>query len=160
VLYSFKREWRRLVSLCGAAPGWFGHALGTTQFGGPNGDGAVFRLVKSGGGWKEQILYSFTGGADGGEPLGTLIMDKNGALYGTTPEGGCPGHSGGGTVFKLTPSVIGPAWSETVLHCFTGDNGDGCYPEGGAALDRQRVLYGTTMAGGTANLGTVWEIVP
>src|ERR1700722_9676751 len=55
---------------------------------GRGGDGTIFKLFQSRGMWKEKVLYTFTGGADGGEPLGTLIRDKNGALYGTTQFGG------------------------------------------------------------------------
>ena len=50
--------------------------------------------------YKESTLYSFTGGADGADPEGTLIWDTDGNLYGTTPGGGA---SGAGVVFKLTP---------------------------------------------------------
>ena len=57
------------------------------------------------------MLYSFTAGSDGGEPLGTLIFDKQGALGG--------GLYVGGTVFKLTPPAKGlTAWTETVLYSF------------------------------------------
>jgi uncharacterized repeat protein (TIGR03803 family) len=218
VLYSFR----------GNGDGWFPYAglllagrgmlFGTTQFGGSTGDGTVFSLSKSQGVWKEDILYSFTGGVDGGEPLDTPIMDKNGALYGTTyaggagkdfadvgvvfkltpsgrswsetvlynfgsfaddgenpfagltfgpngslygttAEGGCPGHPGVGTVFELTPSTTNANWTETILHCFAGGS-DGSDPQSGVTLDESGTLYGTTMAGGTDNLGAVWSITP
>ena len=74
---------------------------GTTGFGGTNDDGMVFSLTKSKNDqWQETILYSFTGGNDGGAPLGQLIQDKQGHLYGVCLRGGT---QGGGVVFEVTP---------------------------------------------------------
>jgi uncharacterized repeat protein (TIGR03803 family) len=83
-------------------------AYGTLSGGGVAG-GVVFKLDPSG---KETVLYTFTGGTDGGGPTGVLSMDKVGNLYGATyvggnlndciPEGGGPGY-GCGVVFKMTP---------------------------------------------------------
>jgi len=83
-------------------------------------------------------LYSFTGAygtGDGWRPLGDLVRDEEGNLYGTTLWGGASGY---GTVFKLDT-----AGTETVLYSFTG-GADGAYPSGGLLLDEKGTLYGTT----------------
>jgi uncharacterized repeat protein (TIGR03803 family) len=74
-----------------------GNLYGTTQSGGASGWGVVFKLDASG---TETVLYSFTGGTDGGLPYGDLIRDGAGNLYGTTNVGGA---SNFGVVFKVTP---------------------------------------------------------
>ncbi|HEX3367978.1 MAG TPA: choice-of-anchor tandem repeat GloVer-containing protein [Candidatus Cybelea sp.] len=92
----------------------------------------------------EQILYSFTGGNDGGNAATGIAVDRTGNLYGTTVVGGtytC------GTVFKLAPQGS-PPWSETVLYNFTC-YGDGKSPHGGVTIDGHSQLYGTTVAGGS-----------
>ncbi len=83
-----------------------GNLYGTTKYGGaysnsPNGGGTVFEITPSG---TESVLWSFGGtNTDGGEPLGGLIMDSSGSLYGTTLLGGAYSANGtqSGTVFKL-----------------------------------------------------------
>src|SRR5205814_1699511 len=99
-----------------------GALYGTTAYGGLYSEGTVFKLTppaNSGGAWTETILYSFGGGNDGVNPYGGLIFDESGALYGTTYFGG--GSYYAGTVFKLTPpSTSGGAWTETILHTFSG----------------------------------------
>jgi uncharacterized repeat protein (TIGR03803 family) len=93
----------------------------------------------------ESILYSFTGGTDGGSPFGGVIVDGNGNLYGTTEIGGA---NGAGAVFELTPSPSG-GWTEQVLYSFTGFvPTDGNFPLGGLVFDAKGNLYGTTMGGG------------
>jgi uncharacterized repeat protein (TIGR03803 family) len=79
-----------------------GNLYGTTFYGGTSGYGTVFKLDTAG---KLTILHSFNSAPDGANPLGGLILDKAGNLYGTTSDGGdlsC-GFSGCGTVFKITP---------------------------------------------------------
>jgi len=77
-----------------------GTLYGTTGFGGANSDaGTVFALASSQNVWQETILYTFTGGQDGGAPVGQLIRDKQGRLYGVTLRGG---KFGGGVVFRVT----------------------------------------------------------
>ncbi len=61
------------------------------------GCGTIYELTAAG---KFTVLYTFTGGVDGGNPAGGLVMDKQGNLYGTTNGYGA---NGAGTVFKLTP---------------------------------------------------------
>jgi hypothetical protein len=107
------------------------------------------------------VLYSFTGqNGDGAYPFGPVVLGKNGVLYGTTEFGGSfgcysfYGVSGCGTVFQLTPPATpGGAWTETVLHQFTGQNGDGALPEAPLALGSNGQLYGTTLYGGAGGNG-------
>ncbi|HEY3778867.1 MAG TPA: choice-of-anchor tandem repeat GloVer-containing protein [Rhizomicrobium sp.] len=132
----------------------FGNLYGSTVDGGANGQGAVFRLAPDG---KETVLYNFcsrTGCADGAGPLGRVIMDRRGNLYGATVEGGTPG--GNGTVFKLSPDG-----KEKVLYSFCQKAGctDGSYPFGGVVMDRDGDLYGTTYQGGAnSGNGTVYKV--
>ncbi len=92
----------------------------------------------------ESVLYSFTGGSDGGNAATGLVLDGSGNLYGTTVTGGT---SQCGTIFKLTPAAS-PPWQESVLHSF-GCYADGKNPHGGVSFDRRGNLDGTTVAGGS-----------
>src|ERR1039458_5024018 len=104
---------------------------------------------------QERVLYSFSGGTDGGSPAGGLIFDGAGNLYGTTNGGGT---YSGGTVFELSPAA-GGGWTETVIHSF-GNGTDGNGPEAGLIFDAAGNLYSTTNGGGTYNGGTVFELTP
>lgn len=140
---------------------------------GAGGCGTVFQLTPpatAGGAWTEAVIYNFTGSnGDGAIPSGGLALGKNGALYGTTAYGGsdtsgslCRTYTppGCGTVFKLTPpATSGGAWTETVLHSFTDQNGDGLLP-GPLTISPGGVLYGSTLGGGTAGYGTVFALEP
>jgi uncharacterized repeat protein (TIGR03803 family) len=130
-----------------------GNLYGTTDSGGnqcmPAGCGTVFKIDSSGA---ETILYSFTGGADGGFPFSTLLRAANGDLYGTTVFGGSYSQ---GTVFKSSAAGI-----ETVLYSFRGKTMDGANPEGGLILDSKGNLVGTTSTGGLSNNGTVFKLTP
>ena len=93
-----------------------------------------------------KVLYSFAGyPTDGAQPLGGLLMDAAGNLYGTTAYGGshegCPGKWQCGAVFKLDTNG-----AETVLYNFTGR--DGANPISNLILDANGDLYGTTAYGG------------
>ncbi len=136
-----------------------GNLYGTTANGGNRncggGCGTVFELSPNGSGWTGTLLYSFTGGSDGQNPVGPLAMDSAGNLYGATAIGGTGG--GYGTVFKLTNS--GSGWTQTVLYSFQNGN-DGEYPAGGVVLDQSGNLYGATPYGGENRGGTVYELTP
>ena len=93
-------------------------------------------------------LYSFTGSPDGAEPYAGVIMDKSGALYGTTYTGG----SGSGTVYTFAKGT------ETLLYTFTG-GADGGGPFAALVMDSKGNLYGTTVAGGSG-YGTVFAVNP
>ena len=124
-----------------------GNIYGTTSSGGSAGQGVVFRLSASG---KETVLYSFTGGADGGRPYAGVSLDAAGNIYGTTLAGGTAGL---GVVYKVSPSG-----KETVLYSFTGFPADGAAPYGGVIRDSAGNFYGTTSSGGASNLGSVFKI--
>jgi len=119
---------------------------GTTAQGGAYGQGVVYSVDQSG---KETVLYSFTGGPDGGDPIDRVAADSAGNLYGTTYKGGAYNY---GVVFKLDP--IG---KETVLHTFSSGT-DGGGPDGGVIRDSAGNLYGTTEFGGVFNSGTVYKV--
>jgi uncharacterized repeat protein (TIGR03803 family) len=132
-----------------------GNLYGTTFVGGAYGGGAVYELTPGNNGWKETVLYSFTGGLDGADPYyADVIFDGAGNLYGTTVQGGTFGQ---GTVFKLTPTESG--WSESVLYSFAGGK-DGAWPYAGLVFDPAGNLYGTTSIGGVYSSGTVFELTP
>ncbi|PYX52428.1 MAG: hypothetical protein DMG79_00730, partial [Acidobacteria bacterium] len=126
-----------------------GNLYGTTVAGGPYNGGTVFELMKNAdGSWSEKILYSFTAGADGAQPLAAVVFDSEGNLYGTTSQGGINNSScsqGCGVVFKLTPGSN--QWTETVLHIFSGMP-DGAGPGSALVIDPAGNLYGTTTYGG------------
>jgi hypothetical protein len=126
-----------------------GNLYGTTAAGGY---GTVFELVNSSGTYSEKVLYSFTGGSDGAVPLGGVIMDGSGNLYGTTEEGGT---NGWGAVFELVNSSGN--YSETVLWSSTRSGGESPY-RAGVIMDTSGNLYGTTGGGGNG-YGTVFELV-
>jgi uncharacterized repeat protein (TIGR03803 family) len=109
------------------------------------GAGTVFKLDSSD---TETELYSFcspAGCQNGGIPLGALVRDAAGTLYGTTQVGGTGSY---GTVFKLDPSG-----NETILYNFTGGT-DGGNPEGSLTLDSKGNLYGTALTGGALSCGS------
>jgi uncharacterized repeat protein (TIGR03803 family) len=131
---------------------------------GSQGCGVVFKLDPSG---KETVLYTFSGGVDGGNPYTRLLRDAAGNLYGTTGSGGntsssCPyGSQGCGVVFKLDSSG-----KETVLYTFSG-GADGNYPVAGLIQDGSGNLYGTTTGGGNtggscggSGCGVVFKLDP
>jgi uncharacterized repeat protein (TIGR03803 family) len=136
-----------------------GHLYGTTISGGlPGcpflnyyGCGTAFELSRSGSGWTESVLYSFTGRGDGSRPVGGLIFDPSGNLYGTTQSGG---DGGGGTVFQLVPS--NGSWTLETLNSFSGTDGSSAT----LALDGAGNLYGTTIADGAYNQGNIFELKP
>jgi len=125
---------------------------GTTEWGGNNRNGTVYKLHGS----TETVLYSFgTNSGDGGAPVAGLIADAKGNLYGTTSQGG---PNGNGNVFELVkPKIAGGAWTEAILYSF-GTNGDGSAPIGRLAFDAEGNLYGTTSYGGAYANGTVFEL--
>jgi len=115
----------------------------------------VYQLTPAAGQWNYTLLYTFTGFSGVWSPL---IRDASGNLYGVTCGDGA---SSQGTAFKLTPT--GSGWSETDLYEFTGHSDGGC-PVGGAVLDANGNLYGTTAYGGagcgSTGCGVLWEITP
>src|ERR1700685_2005705 len=147
-----------LYSFTGGADGAFpisalvrdsaGNLYGTTTQGGSAGAGVVFKLDASG---TETVLHNFTGGKDGVDPVGGLLRDKAGNLYGTTSLGG---SSNDGVVFKINPTG-----KETILHTFTGSTTDGKYPTYTSLLmDTKGNLYGVTEEGGSSGGGILYKL--
>ena len=143
-----------------------GALFGTTVTGGARDQGTVFKLTPptvTGGPWTETVLYSFcsmTNCTDGAVPVSGLIMDKHGALFGTTESGGSIGH---GTVFKLIPPTTTQGqWTETVLYRFCSllTCADGFQPNADLIMDKRGALYGTTNSGGSYGAGTVFKLIP
>lgn len=134
-----------------------GNLYGTTVQGGDFGGGTVFELSPSQNGWVHKVLYSFTGGADGGEPYKGVTLDAQGNLYGTAVTGGSGfGCEGGcGVVYKLTRA--GDIWQQSVIYSFNGGD-DGSGPGSGVTFDRQGNLYGMTPTGGAYGLGVIFRL--
>jgi uncharacterized repeat protein (TIGR03803 family) len=137
-----------------------GNLYGVTQLGGAHDGGTIYKLTPGG---EKTVLYNFcsTGGpncTDGLDPLGGLIADARGNLYGTANGGGA---YGGGTAFKLRPNG-----KLTVLHNFKGGR-DGFGPTRRLTMDSAGNLYGTTFVGGSASscftyhgCGTLFKLSP
>lgn len=127
-----------------------GNLYSTTGGGGPNGGGTVFEMHPAGA---KKIVYSFTGGADGGTPSGAIVRDEKGNIYGTTFYGG-DSTCQCGVVYEIDAHG-----KQRVLHAFTS-NPDGAYPSEGLVLGPTHILYGTTRYGGTYGFGTVFQVIP
>jgi uncharacterized repeat protein (TIGR03803 family) len=123
-----------------------GNLYGATTYG----NAAVFELSPSAGGWQFTLLHTFAQHNIG--PIGNLVMDNRGHLYGTTYGDGATLQ---GSIFELTPSVGG--WTFTELYDFADDS-SGANPSGDLTLDNASKIYGTTQIG--SNGGTVWTMLP
>lgn len=127
------------------ARGRDGNFYGTTEYGGGNGYGTVFRMTTNG---TLTTLVAFNN-ANGNRPYGELVLGSNGLFYGTTVQGG--GANNSGTVFQVTTNGL-----LTKLVSFTGNNG--AYPQATLAQAQDGSFYGTTAGGGTSNRGTVFKM--
>lgn len=123
-----------------------GNLYGTTAGDGTATFGTVFKVFPNG---EESVLYKFSGGIDGSQPMANLSQDKAGNLYGTTRSGGAYGN---GTVFK-----VNKRGNETVIYSFAGGT-DGASPQSAVLVGADDNLYGTTVLGGNSNLGTIFGI--
>lgn len=147
-----------------------GNVYGTTYGGGDppcsGGCGVVYKLSKHGTSWTFSTLYRFRSGADGANPMARVIIGPDGALYGTTLNGG----NGHGTVFRLQPPAhfcgsISCPWTETVLYSFKGSSDGGAPLQGDLLFDSTGNIYGTTSEGGSTGCGgfgcgTVYKLTP
>jgi uncharacterized repeat protein (TIGR03803 family) len=135
-----------------------GNMYGANVNGGA-GYGVVYEMTPSASGWNYQVIYTFTGGADGANPDSPLIFDSAGNLYGAAMSGGLPGCGGFGcgTIYKLSPS--GSGWTETTIYSFH-DGSDGSAPSGALVADSAGNFYGATAGSDSAGGGTVFELTP
>jgi uncharacterized repeat protein (TIGR03803 family) len=131
-----------------------GDLFGTTALGGANNLGTVFEIAKTAHSYASTptVLVSFNG-TDGSAPVGGLIADAHGNLFGTTAEGGA---NDAGTVFEIVKTSHGYASTPITLVSFNGTNGD--HPLGSLIADAHGDLFGTTTQGGANGQGTVFEI--
>lgn len=117
--------------------------------------------MKANGSWTETVLHNFTGGSDGGYPIGGVVVGANGDVYGTASYSGVANDSG--TAFRLTPPSAGSSWTYTVIHTFTGGTG-GATPASTPVFDPNGNLYATTWNGGAGSCyqgcGTVFKLAP
>jgi len=126
-----------------------GNLYSTVPNGGSSGNGSVYKLAKSAGGWKEYTLYSFNGNDTGIEPVAAPLLDAAGNLYGTTL---CCGT--GGSVWEL----LHGSWKEKTLYSFV--SGGGANSWAGLVFDKHGNLYGTTRSGGKYENGVVFKLTP
>ena len=169
IIYSFQGEPDGEAPGSGLITNSKGSLFGTTEYGGEGncssggglfGCGTVFQLSVSGSTYTEKILYRFVGGSDGIFPLGGLVMNGRGTLFGTTSGGGTHDRcepSGCGTVFKVTFTPSGS--SERVISDFGKGKVSASNPFGNLLLLGDD-LYGTTAFGGTDGDGTVFRLRP
>jgi uncharacterized repeat protein (TIGR03803 family) len=137
-----------------------GNLYGTTYFGGnanlcpADGCGAIYELKKnSDGSWTEILLRELQK-QDGWQAVGPVVFDRAGNLYAAAQAGGAYSW---GSIYKLTPHTPAP-WTERIVHNFT-NNPDGASPSG-ILVDSSGSLFGTTGAGGSSQMGVIFEIAP
>jgi uncharacterized repeat protein (TIGR03803 family) len=153
VIFSFKKPWLLGSSPVTLIPNGEGQVWGTTYLGGAYGLGVIFEMTQP---KTISVLHSFAGSPSEGEFPLALIADGQGNFYGTTWAGGEFGSLyGGGTIFKLAADG-----TFTTLYNFCAQSGcaDGASPNQYLIFDGHGNLYGTTWAGGTDDVGTVFEI--
>lgn len=127
-----------------------GHFIGTTVTGGSYGYGTIFDVTQTG---EFQVLYNFTGGADGAFPSAAPILGPDGSYYGTTAEGGAA--SGCGSIYRLTnPGATAHAFKLL----FDFDEAHGCGPSAPLLLGMDGELYGPAIYGGNAGYGVIFKI--
>lgn len=176
VLYSFTSESDGMEPQGPLVRGAHGDLFGTTPAGGSVGNncgypyygcGTVFEISKGASGWTKTTLYTFLGATDGATPLGGVILDSAGHLYGTAEQGGNPNgcvtnpNPGCGVVFTLGANSSGE-WTEQVIATFEpnadGNPGNtGGSPAGSLVFDSAGNLYGTASQGGAGN-GVVFKL--
>ena len=154
VLYRFRGNTDGFYPIGGVTFDSTGNLYGTSEQGGSGGPGIVYELKPSGSKWTENILWNFTGNADGGNPYNGVTLDSAGKIFGTDIAGGM---NNSGAVFELSRS--GNTWTETTVHDFYVSQ-DGVTPLAGLIVEKSGKLIGATVAGGTRNGGTVYSLTP
>jgi uncharacterized repeat protein (TIGR03803 family) len=140
-----------------------GNLYGTTFGGGAYDFGVAFELIPHANGkWGEKVLHAFKGGGDGTYPIGGLIFDAAGNLYGGTGQGGnnqCGGAGnaiGCGIVYELSPKSSG-SWTENVLVRFHGAPNSTPYND--LVMDSLGNLYGSAAGYDTDSSGSIFEVI-
>jgi hypothetical protein len=143
-----------------------GNLYGSIYDGGDLGQGLLYKLAQNSGSWILNPLYSFAGGANGGDP-GQVTLGPEGDLYGSASGGtqtcGNDGKSYCGLVYEMRPSPVACltalcSWMENVLYPFTG-NTDAWGGEV-SAFDQAGNLFGFSSSGGAYGKGAVFELTP
>jgi len=135
-----------------------GNLYGTTYFGGntnlcpSDGCGVIYQLKKNSNGSWDLIVLRELQKEDGWEAVGPVVFDRAGNLYAAAQAGGADSW---GTILKLTPRTSAP-WPETIVHNFT-NNPDGAVPSG-VTVNSFGSIFGTTDAGGSSQMGIIFEI--
>jgi uncharacterized repeat protein (TIGR03803 family) len=127
-----------------------GALYGTTFYGGTNDAGTIFKLNTNGGGYGVLRMFT-TNGVDGQNPNAALMQASNGALYGTTYNGG---SSNVGMIFTLSTNGGG----YNILHSFKSFPGDAQVPLGPLFEGKDGVLYGMTYLGGSNGVGAIFKL--
>jgi uncharacterized repeat protein (TIGR03803 family) len=133
----------------GLVQGSDGNFYGTTYAGGSSGAGTIFQLTPTG---VLTVRYSFTGGADGAYPYAGVVMATDASLFGVASQGAANGQ---GSIFRLELNG-----TFAVIHSFATDASDGAYPLGGLTQAADGSYFGTTVFGGAANVGTIFQFSP
>lgn len=151
-LYSFAHGSDGGFPIAALAPGTNGNFYGTTETGGSNGKGNIFKVTPAGA---FTLLYSFTGGTDGYSPAGALVRASDGNFYGATKHSTLMGFEFYGTFFRVTP-----AGAFSTVYTLNGATGDGFYPYAGLVEAVDGNFYGTTHDGGAYGKGTLFRLTP
>ena len=138
-----------------------GNLYGTTWAGGARGDGLVYELAHVNGSWILHPLHSFTyQGDDGAAPQAGVTIGPDGTLFGTTVGGGSATGMAPCSTSSLQHTPVRLHFAHGLAQLSTrlqGSDNDGATPYGNVVFDSQGDLYGTTLAGGTINDGTVYK---
>ncbi|HEX4159600.1 MAG TPA: choice-of-anchor tandem repeat GloVer-containing protein [Rhizomicrobium sp.] len=113
------------------------------------GCGTVYELSPSQSGWTYKVIYTFTGGNDGGQPTAGLVLDESGNLYGAAESFGA---NGGGTIFELSPSQ--GSWTFNLLASPAGTGG----PVVAITFASPTTIYGTNFFDGADSYGSVFKV--
>ncbi len=130
-----------------------GDLFGVTTVGGADQQGTAYELVPSGSGYIATVIHTFTGGADGSQPIGTPVLNTSGDLFGVTQFGGT---TDGGVAFEISPTKTG--YREHVLHDFSFG---AALPQAGLSMAEDGTLFGTGYGAGNVHTdGLVFRLRP
>ena len=161
VLHVFNKQGDGQAPMASVQADAAGNLVGSAEFGGANGFGAIFMLKPPASGktnWIETVIFSFADGDDGGFPSSPMIVEGNRDLVSSTLMGGTANQ---GNIFRLSLPTNGDESStEKVLFNFQGAPGDGSGPLGPQLVLQNGTTFGTTSSGGASNCGTAYQLTP